>query len=76
MVNREDLIFETNKNIYNFQQLKRITSFAKSIFNVKTILSNADKYPGILLIKIVKFNKSTKPRDFEEKSKKEMLLKS
>lgn len=32
MVNREDLICETNKYIYNFHYFETIISFAKNIF--------------------------------------------
>ena len=48
MVNREDLIFKTNKNIYSFQQFERITFFAKNISNAEITLNNTDKYQGIL----------------------------
>ena len=29
IMNREDLIYETNKNVYSFQQFETIKSFAK-----------------------------------------------
>ena len=37
-MNREDLIFETNKDICNFQQFETIKSFAKNIYDGKFTL--------------------------------------
>ena len=42
MVNREDLVFDTNKYIHNFQQFEMLRSFAKNIFGGKVALKNAD----------------------------------
>ena len=39
MVNREELTFETNKCIYNFQQFEKIISFTKNIFGGKNTLN-------------------------------------
>ena len=38
MVNGKDLIFETNKNICNFQKFETIRSFAKNISSGKISL--------------------------------------
>ena len=56
MINREDLIFEANKYIFNFQQCQIIRSFAKNIFGGKFTLNNADEIQSNLLLEIIKFN--------------------
>ena len=43
MVKRENLIYETNKYIFNFQKFQTIRCFAKNIYDSKTTLDNADK---------------------------------
>ena len=43
MVNREDLVFKTNKNIYNFQQFETIRGLAKNICNNKITLNQAEE---------------------------------
>ena len=40
MVNRKDIIYKTNKCIYNFQNLEPMTSFAKNIFGGKITLDD------------------------------------
>ena len=75
-VNREDLVFEANKYIYNFQKFEKIRSFTKNIFDGTITLNNADKEQIHLLIEVLEFNKNTKPRDVKKKNKKEILLKA
>ena len=48
MAHRKDIIFETNKHIYNFQRCETIRYFAKNIFVGKT-LDNADEDQSNLL---------------------------
>ena len=43
IVKRGDLIYETNKYVYSFQQFETIRSFAKKNFSDKITLNNADK---------------------------------
>ena len=59
MVNREDSIFKTDKNIYNFQQFETIRSFVKVIFNDKITLNHTDKD---LSAEILNLKKKTKPK--------------
>ena len=55
MVNKEDLVFWTNKYINNFQQFENARSFAENIFNAKIILYNADEGQNNLLVEISQF---------------------
>ena len=63
MVNRENLIFKTNKYICQFKQFETIKSSAKNIFGDKIILNNANKDRSNLLTEIVEFKKNTKTVD-------------
>ena len=57
MVNREDLTFETNKHVWNFQQLWSLRSFAKSIFDDENTLNYANKDQSSLLVLMMHFKK-------------------
>ena len=70
IVNRENLIYKTNKYVYNFQQFETIKFFAKNIFAGQSTLDNADKYQSNLLHEIFDFNKNMKPRSFRKKKQK------
>ena len=64
----EDLVYETDKYVYNFQQYETIRSFGKYIFAGKITLDNADKDQSNLLNEFIDSNKTTKPRDKKRKS--------
>ena len=42
-VKKEDLVYETDKYVYNFQHYETIRSFAKYIFDPKIALENTNK---------------------------------
>ena len=71
---RKDLIYETNKYVFNFQQFKTIKSFGESIFSCKITLDETDKKQGNLLNNIIYFNSRTKPRVKSDKEKKKKCL--
>ena len=64
-VNREDLIFEEDSYINNFQQSEIIRSFAKNVFNGKITLNNADENQSNLLVQIMNFKKKNPERNSE-----------
>ena len=68
ILKREDLVYQRDKYVYNFQQFETIRSFAKTIFASKITLDNADKDQSDLLNDFVDFKKETKPRNTEKKS--------
>ena len=55
------------ENVYNFKKFETRKSSSKSIFAGKIALNNSYKDEIALLIEIVKFNKTTKPKDVERK---------
>ena len=76
MVNGEDLLFETNKNIYNFQQIETRRSFAKNISGAKITLNNADKDQNSLLVEFMNFKKKRKPKNPVKKQQKRDSIES
>ena len=69
MKNREDIIFEINKDIYKFHQFEEIRSFAKFFFGGKIILNNADEYQSNLLVETMNLKKNTKLKNPEQKKR-------
>ena len=57
MVNRKDLTFETNKHVWNFQQLWSLRSFAESIFDDENTLNYANKDQSSLSVLMMHFKK-------------------
>ena len=76
MVNRENLCYEGEKNKYNLQQFDIIKSFArKNLINVISF-EEADENQVELLIPIIDFKKSTKPKNLKKTNIKKNTLKS
>ena len=61
---RGDLVYKTDKYVYNFQQYEKIRSL-KSAGEI--IVVNADGDQSNLLNEFSDFKKETKPRDIEKK---------
>ena len=71
---RNDLIYETNKYTFNFQQLETIRSFGNSVFSGTVTLDKAYKKQSNLSENILLFNNRARPRSKPNKMKKEILL--
>ena len=69
-VKRGDLVYETDKYVYNFQQFEAITSFTKNIFYNKINLDEADKAQIDLLNDFLDFQKGARARDIKNKKLK------
>ena len=61
-IDRNDLKYETNKYVYNFQQFETIRSWDDSIFSEKISISQAEEDQSSLLKNIVEFNNKSRPR--------------
>ena len=75
MVNKENLIYKTNKYIYNFQKFET-KSFTKNIQNDKITLHNAEKDQCDLLLEIGDFNEHRKPKNISKKKQKRNTINS
>ena len=65
-IDRKDLIYKTNKHIFNLQQFLTISS----IFSCKIMLGKADKKPSNLSENILEFHNKTKSRSKADKPRK------
>ena len=69
-IDREKLVYKTNKYTYNFKNFQTIKSLGKFIYDDTITLKEADDYQSDLLTKIMNFNKKTKPKNLEKKHEK------
>ena len=67
MVKTEDLVYKTDKYVYNFRQYKTERSFSKNNFAGKTTSDNVDKDQNDLLSDFIDFKKGKTFRDIEKK---------
>ena len=64
-IKRNNLKYETNKHIYDFQQLKTIRSFGESIVSGKITVGEADEDQSNLLESRMEFNNKYRARTKE-----------
>ena len=76
MVDRENLIYKTNKYTYSFKYFITISTFGRDIYNCKFTLKKSDENQGRLLVKIMNFKKKIKPQNLEKKRKEKDVLKN
>ena len=67
---RKDLLYKTNKYIYDFQQYETIRSFGEDIYTSKSNIDEAEMDQINLLENLVEFNDNSRPRTIEGKDKK------
>ena len=67
-VKKEDLVYETDKYVYNFQHYETIRSFAKYIFDHKIALENTNKDQNDLFNGFIDFKKGTSLKDIDKKT--------
>ena len=65
-VDREKLIYETDEYTYSFKNFQTIKTFVRDIYESKITIKEAE-YQADLLIDIMNFRKSRKPRSQEKK---------
>ena len=73
-INSNNLKYETNKHLHDFQNFKKITLFGVSKDSDKITISVVDEDQSNLLENIVEFNNKSRPTTKEDKMKKEILL--
>ena len=75
-VDREKLIYETNKYTYSFKNFQTIKTFGRDIYEGKITIEEANEYQTDLVAEIMSFKKYTKPRSQENNKKKKLFLKT
>ena len=67
---RDNLFYESSKQIYDFRVFKTIRYFGDSIYNHKIKIHEANQQQAKLLEYILSFNEKSRPRSYENKNKK------
>ena len=73
-IDREKLIYKTDKHTYDFRKFNTIRTFGKDIYNGKITLEEADESQSDLLGEIKNFNDKTRPQALKKKQIKEVTL--
>ena len=71
---RDNLFYESSKQVYHFKIFKTIRSFGDSIYNHKIEIHEANQEQVDLLEYILSFNNKTKPSSDKDKNIKMMFL--
>ena len=73
-IDREKLVYKSNKNTYDFRKFQTIKNFAKDIYDGKVTLEEADKKQSDLINEINDFINKTRPKNYKKKQEKEITL--
>lgn len=72
-IDRKDLPYEVNDQLFNFHQFDTIKFFSESIFNGKIKLSGADKQENNLSSTTLELNSKVRTKAIARKNKKNLL---
>ena len=73
-VNRNNMIYYSTKEPFDFNAFKTIRSFGENIYCSKNTIHESDQEQADLLEYILNFNKKARPRNKDDKKIKEMFL--
>ena len=74
-MNRNYLIFESSRYVYDFRKFREIRSFGDSNFSDKITIGETDKKQSNLLNAVLSFNNKVRPRSKADEEKKVVLMK-
>ena len=74
-MNRNYLIFESSRYVYDFRKFREIRSFGDSYFSEKITIGETDKKQSNLLNAVLSFNNKVRPRSKADEEKKAVLMK-
>ena len=74
-MNRNYLIFESSRYVYDFRKFQEIRSFGDSNFSDKITVGETDKKQSNLLNAVLSFNNKVRPRSKADEEKKVLLMK-
>ena len=75
MVDRESLVYKTNKQTYSFKHFRTINIFGRDIYNGKTTLKEVDEDQSNVSVEIMDFKKKIKTTESREKAREKNFLK-
>ena len=74
-MNRNYLIFESSRYVYDFRKFREIRSLGDSYFSNKITIGETDKKQSNLLNAVLSFNNKVRPRSKADEEKKAVLMK-
>ena len=75
-VNRDNMIYYSSKEPFDFRMFKTIRSFGDDIYSSKITINEADQEQSDLVEYILNFNNKTRPKNKDDKKNKKSILNS
>ena len=75
-VNRDNMIYYSSKEPFDFRMFKTIRSFGDDIYSSKITINEADQEQSDLVEYILNFNNKTRPKNKDDKKKQKNILNS
>ena len=75
-VNRDNMIYYSSKEPFDFRMFKTIRSFGDDIYSSKITINKADQEQSDLVEYILNFNNKTRPKNKDDKKNKKIVLNS
>ena len=75
-IDREKLVYKTNKYTYKFENFQTVKTFGKHIHDGTIKLKEANDYQTDLSAEIINFKEKTKPKCLEKREEKKLFLKT
>ena len=75
-VNRDNMIYYSSKEPFDFRMFKAIRSFGNDIYSSKITINEADQEQSDLVEYILNFNNKTRPKNKDDKKNKTNILNS
>ena len=75
-VDREKLLYKASENTYDFRIFNTIRTFGEDIYIGKITSEESDEDQSDLAVEINKFIKETKPKNYDKKQEKKIVIKN
>ena len=73
-VNRDNMIYYSSKEPFDFRMFKTIRSFGDDIYSSKITINEADQEQSDLVEYILNFNNKTRPKNKDDKKKQKKIF--
>ena len=73
-VNRNNMIYYSSKEPFDFRMFKTIRSYGDDIYSSKSIINEADQYQSDLVEYILNFNNKTRSKNEDDKKRQKKIF--
>ena len=73
-VNRNNMIYYSSKEPFDFRMFKTIRSYGDDIYSSKITTNEADQYQSDLVEYILNFNNKTRPKNEDDKKRQKKIF--